>query len=172
MRVPAVKKTPRKVFIKLHRWTGLALLAFLFIAGFTGASISFRAELERIINPHLFVVEPGSKARPYAEIITTVESHFPDAVAGMLRLPKKSDDALLVSLRPKQDAPGRQKPPAGMESSTRFDQVMINPYTGQTLGQRNTTQFVLSRTNLLPLLSRLHYSLFLGKTGGLIMGWC
>ena len=172
MSVPAVKKTPRKVFIKLHRWTGLVLLAFLFIAGFTGAAISFRAELERIINPHLFVVEPGSKARPYAEIITNVESRFPDAVAGMLRLPKKSDDALLVSLRPKQEAPGRKKPQTGMQSSTRFDQVMVNPYTGQILGQRNTTQFVLSRTNLLPLLSRLHYSLFLGKTGILVMGWC
>ena len=71
MSVPAVKKTPRKVFIKLHRWTGLLLLAFLFIAGFTGAAISFRGELERIINPHLFVVEPSAKARPYAEIITT-----------------------------------------------------------------------------------------------------
>ena len=172
MSVPAVKKTPRKVFIKLHRWTGLLLLAFLFIAGFTGAAISFRGELERIINPHLFVVEPSAKARPYAEIITTVESHFPDAVAGMLRLPKKSDDALLVSLRPKQEAPGRKKPQTGMQSSTRFDQVMVNPYTGQILGQRNTTQFVLSRTNLLPLLSRLHYSLFLGKTGILVMGWC
>ena len=92
MSMPAVKKTSRKVLIKLHRWTGLLLLAFLFIAGFTGAAISFRGELERIINPHLFVVEPSAKARPYAEIITTVESHFPDAVAGMLRLPKKSDD--------------------------------------------------------------------------------
>ena len=164
MSVPAVKKTPRKVFIKLHRWTGLLLLAFLFIAGFTGAAISFRGELERIINPHLFVVEPGSKPRPYAEIITTVESRFPDAIASMLRLPKRSDDALLVSLRPKQAS--------GMENSTRFDQVMVNPYNGKILGERNTTQFVLSRTNLLPLLSRLHSSLFLGKAGILIMGWC
>ncbi len=172
MSMPAVKKTPRKVLIKLHRWSGLVLLAFLFIAGFTGAAISFRAELERIINPDLFVVEPGNNARPYAEIITNVESRFPDAVAGMLRLPKRSDDALVVSLRPKQDVLGKQKPPAVMESSTRFDQVMVNPYTGKILGERNTTQFVLSRTNLLPLLSRLHYSLFLGKTGILVMEWC
>ena len=162
--MPAVKKTPRKVFIKLHRWTGLLLLAFLFIAGFTGAAISFRGELERLINPDLFVVEPASKPLPYAKIITTVESRFPDACAGMLRLPKRNDDALLVSLRAKQGS--------GPERSTRFDQVMVNPYNGKILGQRNTTQFVLSRTNLLPLLSRLHYSLFLGKTGILVMGWC
>ena len=62
-------------------WIGA--LAFLFIAGFTGAAISFRGELERMINPDLFVVEPAQKARPYAEILTTVESRFPDAVAGM-----------------------------------------------------------------------------------------
>ena len=49
---------------------------------------------------------------------------------------------------------------------------MVNPYNGKILGERNTTQFVLSRTNLLPLLSRLHSSLFLGKAGILIMGWC
>lgn len=36
----------------LHRWAGLAIAAFIFFSGVTGAVISWDHELDDLINPH------------------------------------------------------------------------------------------------------------------------
>ncbi|NTV75141.1 MAG: PepSY domain-containing protein, partial [Holophaga sp.] len=36
----------RRLFVKLHRWFGLGAAAFLFLAGITGAVISWDHELD------------------------------------------------------------------------------------------------------------------------------
>ena len=64
MRSLALRGSLRQLLAKLHRWTGLALIAFLLIAGATGTWLAFRHELDRGINPHLRVVEPGSAQVP------------------------------------------------------------------------------------------------------------
>src|SRR3954453_9239207 len=43
----------RPVFVLLHRFVGLAIAAFLFVSGLTGAVISWDHELDELINPHL-----------------------------------------------------------------------------------------------------------------------
>ena len=49
----------------------------------------------------------------------------------------------------------------GMKATVAFNQVFVDPYSGAILGQRNTSDFVLSRLNFMPFMLRLHYSLFL-----------
>ena len=50
--------TVRAAFVLIHRFVGLAIAGFLFLAGLTGAVISWDHELDELINPHL-VEAPG-----------------------------------------------------------------------------------------------------------------
>ncbi|MFX5562802.1 PepSY-associated TM helix domain-containing protein, partial [Acinetobacter baumannii] len=43
----------RALLVLLHRWFGLAVAVFLFIAGVTGALISWDHELDAWLNPQL-----------------------------------------------------------------------------------------------------------------------
>jgi uncharacterized iron-regulated membrane protein len=78
MRSLALRGAPRQLLAKLHRWTGLALIVFLAIAGATGTWLAYRHELDRLINPHLRVVEPGPATLSLSEISARVERRFPD----------------------------------------------------------------------------------------------
>ena len=43
----------RSIFVLLHRWFGLTMAGFLFVAGLTGAVISWDHELDEWLNPDL-----------------------------------------------------------------------------------------------------------------------
>ncbi|MEI8101970.1 MAG: PepSY-associated TM helix domain-containing protein [Chlorobium sp.] len=165
MSIPAIHKNRRRVFIKLHRWTGLLLLVFLLIAALTGAILSFSQEVERIVNPELFVVKPESGRVSYAQIIQTVESQYSNVSVSAFRITNKQDQAIQVIVKPKNKEGISQK-----QSGAVVDQIMVNPYNGNILGSRNTKQLIFSKVNLIPLLSRLHSTLFFGEIGAWIMG--
>ena len=52
----------RTTLVLLHRWFGLAAALFLFIAGATGAVISWDHELDAWLNPHLYQARSSSGA--------------------------------------------------------------------------------------------------------------
>lgn len=168
----AIQKRPRRILTKLHRWSGLLLLVFLLIAGFTGSILAFRWDVERLINPHVFRVEPTSTPRPYAELIANAERHHPDAFVSGIRVPEQPDHALLLTLKNREDQHRMSKHIPGAKSSVAFNQVIINPYTGAILAARNTTEFHLDRLHLVPVLHRLHYCLFMDQYGLWFMGGC
>lgn len=160
----------RQLITKLHRWSGLALLAFLFVAAFTGAFVSFRWEIDAFLNPQLFKVQPADKPLSQLELIGRVEAAFPDALVSTLTYPKAPDEALRVSLKSRMAAHVAHKHVPGMKSAVAFNQAFVNPYTGEILGQRNTSDFTVDRVNFIPFMLRLHYSLFLEKWGVWLMG--
>lgn len=160
----------RQLITKLHRWSGLALLAFLFVAAFTGAFVSFRWEIDAFLNPQMFKVKPAGKALPQLELIERIETTFPDALVSTLTYPNAPDDALRVSLKSRMEAHVAHKHVPGMKSNVAFNQVFVNPYSGEILGQRNTSDFTVNRVNFIPFMLRLHYSLFLEKWGVWLMG--
>lgn len=162
----ALKGRPRQFVTRLHRWSGLTLLVFLFIAGVTGAVLSFRWELDAWLNPELFRVSPTASMRSQAEIIQHVEARFPGARVSVLTFPGAADESLRVALKWTMESPVTHK------SALRANQVFVDPHTGAILGQRNTSEFVMSRANLIPVLLRLHYSLLLEKWGMWVMGGC
>lgn len=163
---------PRRWITKIHRWTGLAVLAFLLIAGITGSILAFRGELDRLLNPRLFVVVPQAAPLPYGRLIRAVEARFPDTLVSTVTLPRQADEAAIVFLKAKMDAHVAHVHVAGMKSRVDFNQVFVNPYTAEILGQRNTTRFVLARENFIPVLARLHAYLLLQEWGGWFMGVC
>lgn len=168
----ALTGTVRRRFAKLHRWSGLLLLAFMLVAGITGAILSFRWEIDRAINPHLFSVAPQAESMPYKALIDAVEKRFPDAVVSSVVVPKTSGDAALVHIKSRMDAHVAHVHVPGMKSSVDFNQVFVNPYSGEILGQRSTTRFVPTWENFIPDIARLHFSLFLDEVGAWLMGVC
>lgn len=160
----------RRLITKIHRWTGLTLLFFLLVAGITGSILSFRWELDRLINPNLFTVSAQAKQLPYAGLIQSAEDRFQDAVVSNVILPKKPEDALIVYLKSKMDVHVAHVHVPGMANTLAFNQVFINPYTAEILGQRNTANFVLARKNFIPVMMRLHYTLFMKELGAWFMG--
>lgn len=141
------------------------MLAFLLVAGLTGTWLAFRHELDRWINPHLRVVQPRSKRVPLSEVYERAETHFPDALVTTAVLQTRPEDALVVYLRSRA---GTERPRRG--DDLLFNQVYVDPYTGDILGRRSTTRLALAKEYLDPFILRLHYSLLLERPGVLLMG--
>lgn len=168
----AITARPRRLLAKLHRWSGLALLVFLFIAGLTGSVLAFRWEIDALLNPDLFRVPPGERPLPHAALIARFEAENPDLLVSSLTLPQAPDQAMRLAIKSRMEAHAVHKHVPGMKATAPFNQAFINPYTGITLGKRNTTDFRLDRRNFVPFVLRLHYSLFLEKWGVWLMGGC
>jgi uncharacterized iron-regulated membrane protein len=72
----------RALLVLLHRWFGLAVAVFLFIAGVTGAVISWDHELDAWLNPQLFHAHSAERAEagqpmPGLELAQRVEAAEP-----------------------------------------------------------------------------------------------
>jgi uncharacterized iron-regulated membrane protein len=155
---------PRRLFVTLHRWFGLGAAAFLFIAGTTGAVISWDHELDAWLNPHLFKARSAGPARPIPELIQRVESADPRIRVTFSPLDLEPGHALTVSVEPRVD------PASGTRFQPGYNQVAVDPATGEIQGRREWGRVSLARENLLPFLYKLHYSLHLPRAWGIELG--
>jgi uncharacterized iron-regulated membrane protein len=53
----------RPVFVRLHRWFGIGIALFLFVAGLTGALIAWDHELDAMLNPTFFYARAATRSR-------------------------------------------------------------------------------------------------------------
>lgn len=71
----------RKSILWLHRWTGLAITAFIIVMGVTGTILAFHTELDRMLNPALMTVPvrdaPLLDAVALRERAAAMEPHAP-----------------------------------------------------------------------------------------------
>src|SRR5688572_2050886 len=163
MRRLALQGSVRRLFARLHRWSGLMLLALLFVAAATGGVLAFRDAIERWLDPALHVVTPAERRVPLQDIIAAVERRYPQARVGTitLRVEADADASLVVYL---------SKRPGSLPGELPVSEAFVDPYTGQILGARDRRHLLFSRANFVPLLIRLHYSLLLGTFGVWVMG--
>jgi uncharacterized iron-regulated membrane protein len=73
-------------------------------------------------------------------------------------------EALMMSVQPRTD------PATGKPHELGFDQVAVNPVTGQVQGRRQWGALSLSRQQVMPFLYKLHYSLHLPEASGVQLG--
>lgn len=154
----------RLLFVKLHRWFGLAAAAFLFVAGLTGALISWQNELDAWLNPDLFVARTAGAPLPALELARRVEAADPRLGVEYMALDVSPGEALVAYVEPRLD-PATHKPYA-----LDFNQVAIDPATGEIQGRREWGAVSLARHDLMPFIYRLHYSLHLPSVGGYDVG--
>jgi uncharacterized iron-regulated membrane protein len=156
----------RKLLVLLHRWFGLGMALFLFQAGLTGALIAWDHELDALLNPELYRSDnpPGAEVLPPLRLAEIVERDDPRVQVTFMPLAAQPAEALMMSVQPRID-PGTGKP-----HELGFDQVAVNPVTGQVQGRRLWGAISLSRQQVMPFLYRLHYSLHLPAASGVELG--
>ena len=152
----------RSVLVLLHRWVGLAIAAFLFVAGLTGAVISWDHELDDWLNPELHAVAPGGAPIPALDLARALEARDPRAQVTYLPLAPEPGASLAVFVEPRID------PATGRPFDLRYNQVFLDPATGAELGRREWGQaWPITRATLVSFLYKLHYSLHLPEMWGI-----
>lgn len=154
----ALRGRLRRGVTRLHRWTGLVIMACMFIAAVTGTWLVFRVEMDRLVNPGLRTVQPGTRLLPLASMVESIERRFPNAEIHTLVLQERADDSISAYLDSRDGSP------------LELDRLFVNPYTGAFLGGSHTQALVFARANVDALIDRLHYSLWIRTWGLSLMG--
>jgi len=158
MKSLAIRGMFRRAVARLHRWTGLVIMACMLIAAVTGTWLVFRVEMDRLVNPELRVVEPGGSYVTLASVVSSITNRFPNASVHTLILQHRADDSISAYLDSRDGSP------------LALDRVFYNPYSGAFLGGSNTRELIFKRNNVDPLIDRLHYSLWINNGGLELMG--
>jgi uncharacterized iron-regulated membrane protein len=153
----------RPVLLGIHRWLGLALAAFIILAGITGATLAFHDQLDAWLNPHLFHVEARAGRLSPLELRARAEQLVPEARIDHVVLRGGPEDAVMYYLGE------RTNPAAGESYPLASDQLFVDPYTGAELGRRQSSQIGLGREHFMEAVFRLHRYLLLGDTGSWIL---
>jgi uncharacterized iron-regulated membrane protein len=155
----------RAGLVLLHRWLGLSMAVFLFIAGLTGAIISWDHELDEWLNPQMFQAKSGEAATFSAlQLAEKLEAQDRHAMVTYLPLALEPGHALGMSINARLD------PETGKAYTLNYNQVALDPATAEVQGRRMWGGVSLSRENLLPFLYKLHYSLHIPDGFGMELG--
>ncbi|MCB5190749.1 PepSY domain-containing protein [Methylobacillus arboreus] len=154
----------RKYLVTLHCWFGLTMAVFLFIAGLTGAVISWDHELDEWLNPALFHAASTGTPQAALDLANKLEQDNPKLMVSYLPLDIEPGHTLGVGVAARPD------PSTGKAHELDFNQVALNPVNGKIQGQREWGAVSLSRENLLPFLYKLHYSMHIPDAWGIELG--
>lgn len=162
---PARRANLRAFWVRVHRYAGLAMAAFLVIAGLTGSVLAFQSEIDAWLNPALFRSSGGADRLPVAEVIARAEQADPRFQVTYIKLAASLDESHELYGKPRTD------PASGQSFELGYDQVFMDPATGQLLGRRLWGACCFERSHLVPFLYKLHYSLHVpGNFGLWLMG--
>jgi len=147
----------RPFWVLLHRYTGLAMTAFLIIVGLTGSLLAFLPELEAMINPQWSVqTVEGDPLEPIT-LLSTAEQIDSSIKVNGVRL---SNSVATVTVSSREEQPNELP----------YNQLLINAHTGELLGKRNQGDISRGISEIMPFIYELHYALALGGIGGWILG--
>lgn len=147
----------RAVILQLHRWFGIVAAAWLLVAALTGMVLVFEHELDMALNPKLFTPRGGVE-RTLDQQTAGVEAAVPGFKVSSIDLADAHTPVTQMYLRA-----------MGAGGSTAW-QALVDPDTGELLGLRDLQQPSLSRESATLVLSRLHYSLYLGDRMAWVFG--
>jgi uncharacterized iron-regulated membrane protein len=149
----------RPLWLKIHRWLGLTLAAFLVMSGLTGSLLAFHDAIDARLNARLFRVEPhGPRLSPLV-LRERGEQLVPHARIDAVDLDRGPTEAAVMRLQPRID------PATGQPYELAANQLFLNPYTGGMIGLRDTDRLGLDREHLMETIFTLHRYLLLGDTG-------
>ncbi len=151
----------RSLLVYIHRYTGLLLAPFLVIVGLTGSVLAFYQELDRWLNPVLLTVQvpeqlPGQSGAQLLDPFTLrerIEPREPQAQINFVRLDYEIDQTYSFFLVP------RVNPETGKLFELPYNEIYLNPYTGEQTGTRTWGEISLAKENIMSFLYRLHYTL-------------
>ncbi|MBF5040170.1 PepSY domain-containing protein [Methylophilus sp. 13] len=151
----------RSSLLLVHRWLGMASALFLMITGLTGAIISWDHEIDTLLNPAWMHSKSQGAHQSTLVLAKQVSERYPQVQVSSIPLSVEEGHTLTIGVRPLSN------PPDGMVP-VKFNQVFIDPVTGQELGKREWgAVWPVDRTNVVSFLYKLHYSLHLPEMWGI-----
>lgn len=149
---------PRELLLRVHRYLGLVLVAFITLAGLTGSALVFMDDLDDWLNRDIVTVPVQAQTLPVAQLVAAVERAYPMArVSGYFQ-----EDDPRHAYRFTLARRGAEHLPV--------NEVWVDPYSGALRGARLAGAARFDRRHLMPALLMLHRSLFLGGRGETLMG--
>src|SRR4051812_28766584 len=91
MRRVALHGSLRRWLARLHRWSGLTIMACLLVAGATGTWPVFRVEIDRWLNPRTLIVRAGDTALSTDDLVVRVQERLPGAMISGVRFPDRPE---------------------------------------------------------------------------------
>lgn len=152
----------RPLFTFLHRWAGLVMAAFLFVSGITGAVISWDHELDELLNPHLTQARADGEALPALELARQIEQRHPQVAVTFVPMAAEPGHSLAFGVAP------RVNPATGELHGAGFNQVFVDPASGDELGRREWgAVWPITRETFVSFLYKFHYSLHIPEFWGI-----
>ncbi|HEV7351710.1 MAG TPA: PepSY-associated TM helix domain-containing protein [Brevundimonas sp.] len=146
-----------------HRYIGLALALFLILAGLTGSLLVFQREIDQGLNPHLWRASADGPRLSPDQIVARISAWDPRVQARWIPIEP--------GLAPDVWVDARIDPATGAPYAVGFNQVFVDPVSGEINGSRPYGPFTLSTETLVPWLDMFHRTLTLpGASGTLLMG--
>lgn len=156
------KKTARYWLTRVHRWTGLALVLFLIIVGFTGALLPFQGTIQQWLAPtkERVVRPPSAIAQPLdGGTLYVIAERRSGGVIEELPLYREASEPATFAVTARAG-----HPPLG------FNTIVLDPYTGGEIAREGPETSGSALAQVMPFLYDLHTSLALGDWGRWLLG--
>lgn len=152
------KAQTRQFWTKIHRWLGLAALAFLFIAGVTGSVLCFDKKIDAELNRDLFYRTSTAPTLPAPKIASAISESRPDLVITQFPLNLQASENLKIEVQPRSPSahPG-------------FNEIFVDPSNGKLIGTRMVAPG-WDRRHFVQGVFQAHQNLVAGTVGRWIMG--
>lgn len=151
----------RSFLVRLHRYAGLLMAGFLFVTGLTGAVISWDHEIDEWLNPHLFEARTAGEAQDALSIAARLEARYPQIQVTTAPLAGEAGHSYSFWVEPRVD------PVSGTLFDPGFNQIFIDPVSGDELGRRAWgAVWPLGKENFVSFLYKLHFSLHMPEFFG------
>lgn len=150
----------RRFWVLIHRWAGLIMAGFLIVVGLTGSLLAFYPELEQLINPQFYSRQATGEKLDLATLAERAEQQAAGIRVESVAL-EANQEATLIRVSPR--VPG---------SDPGFDNLFMDPYTGNILDRRQFGALSDGWINFMSFVYQLHYALALGKFGIWVLGIC
>ena len=157
----------RPLWVVLHRYAGLFIAGFLFVAALTGSILAFDNELNEWLNPPPRVTSAGRTPLSPMELRALALAIAPQAHINTVPLQLKPNRASLFTLEPREDST------TGEPVDLPFNRLWLDPYSGAEVAHELVpdSYWPLTRQNLIPFIVALHYKLALpGEIGVWLFG--
>ena len=151
----------RHLAVLLHRWAGLTIAAFLIVSGLTGAVISWDHELDEVLNPHLTKVDSVGALQDPIDLAEKIEKENPQVQVTYFEFGAEPGHSLSYWVDPLTN------PETGELYTPGFNQIFIDPVSGEELGRREWgAVWPITTENFVSFLYKFHYSLHIPEFWG------
>lgn len=151
----------RYTWVLVHRCAGLAIALFLIFSGLTGAVISWDHQLDEWLNPDLFETASTGEPIPPLQLAARIQAAEPRARLSSVPLQYEEGHTAIFGIGAKVD------PRTGELHDIGYNQIFVDPVSGEIQGKREWGAISLARENLMPFLYKLHFTLHIPEMWGI-----